>query len=166
MTKSHVRHDYDRRKLAHAFMRNEQLACAIYNEKGGSEHIKLGVAMHFNVRKCCMPIYDDEEDWEGENNEYENGSAHVRKKIGVQMIEVLEDGLIPDHKRGQTLKDNKPNINELNIRAHLTDDELSLIAYNGVDVAGELLVDDEFDNDKFKRYYAAWEEGNDEAIDD
>ncbi len=124
------------------------------------------MAMHFNVRKCCMPIYDDEEDWKVENDEDENGNAHVRKAIGVQMIEALEDDLIPDHKWGQTLKYNMPNINKLNIRAHLTDDELSLIANNGVDVAGELLVDDEFDDDKFKRYYATWEEGNDEAIDD
>ena len=38
------------------------------------------------------------------------------KAIGVQMIEVLEDDLIPDHKRGKTLKYNKPNIYELNIR--------------------------------------------------
>jgi hypothetical protein len=136
---------YDQRKLSRAFIHNEQLACAIYNEKGGNEHTKLGRAMHFNVRKCWVPIYDDEEDWEGENDEDENGNAHVRKAIGVQMIEVLEDDLIPDHKLGQTLKYNKPNINELNIKAHLTDDELSLIANDGVDVAGELSVDDEFD---------------------
>ena len=56
------------------------------------------------------------------------------------MIEVLEDDLIPDHKRFKTLKYNKPNINKLNIRAKLTDDELSLIANDGVDVAGELSV--------------------------
>jgi hypothetical protein len=28
------------------------------------------------------------------------------------MIEVLENDWIPDHKRGQTLKYNKPNINK------------------------------------------------------
>ena len=82
------------------------------------------------------------------------------------MIEVLEDDLIPDHKRSQTLKYNKSNINELNIRAHLTYDKLSLIANDGVDIAGELSVDNEFDYDKFELYYAVWEEGNDESIDD
>ena len=108
--------------------------------------------MHFNVRKCCVPIYDNKEDWEGENDEDENGNARVRKAIGVQMIEILEDDLIPDHKHCQTLKYNKPNINKLNIRAHLTDDELSLIANNEVDIAGELSVDDEFDYIKFECY--------------
>jgi len=54
----------------------------------------------------------------------------------------------------------------MNIRAHLTDDKLSLIANDGVDIAGELSVDDEFDYDKFERYYAAWEERNDESLDD
>ena len=82
------------------------------------------------------------------------------------MIEVLEGDLIPDHKRGQTLKFTKPNINELNIQTYLTEDELSLIANDGVDVVGELLVDDQFDYTKFECYYAAWEEGNDESIDD
>jgi len=43
---------------------------------------------------------------------------------------------------------------------------LSLIANYGADVAGELSVDDEFDYDKFECYYALWEEGNDESIDD
>jgi len=52
-------------------------------------------------------------DWEGESDENENGNAHIRKAIVVQMIEVLEDYLIPDHKRGQILKYNKPNINKL-----------------------------------------------------
>ena len=51
-------------------------------------------------------------------------------------------------------------------QANLTDDELSLIANDGVDIAGESLVDDEFDYEKFEHYYAAWEEGNDESIDD
>jgi hypothetical protein len=82
------------------------------------------------------------------------------------MIEALEDDLIPDHKRVQTLKYTKPNINELNIRTYLTDDELSLIASDGVDIVGELSVDDQFDYTKFEQYYAAWEEGNDESIDD
>jgi hypothetical protein len=68
--------------------------------------------MHFNVRKLCMPIYDDEEDLEEQNDEDENGNVHVRKAIGMQMIEVLENDWIPDHKRGQTLKYNKPNINK------------------------------------------------------
>ena len=122
--------------------------------------------MHFSMRKCCMPIYDNEEDWEGENDEDENGNVRVRTAIGVQMIEALEDDLIPDHKQGQTLKYTKPNINELNIRTYLTDDELSLIANDGVDVVGELLVDDQFDYTQFERYYAAWVEGNDESIDD
>jgi hypothetical protein len=99
---------YDQRKLSCAFIRNEQLACAIYDEKGGNVHTKLSGVMHFNVRKCCMQIYDNDEDWEGENSEDENRNAHVRKVIGMQMIEVLEDDLIPDHKRGQTLKYNKP----------------------------------------------------------
>ena len=50
--------------------RNEIKLVAIHDEKGGNDHTKLGGgAMHFNVRKCCMPIYDDEEDWEGENDE-------------------------------------------------------------------------------------------------
>ena len=71
--------------------------------------------MHFNVRKCCMPIYDDKEDWEGENDEDENGNVCVRTGIGVQVIEALEDDLISDHKRGQMLKYTMPNINELNI---------------------------------------------------
>jgi len=53
---------YDQRKLPCAFIRNEQLACAIYDEKGGNDHTKLDGTMHFNVRKCCMPIYDEEED--------------------------------------------------------------------------------------------------------
>ena len=122
--------------------------------------------MPFNVRKYCVPTCDDEEDWEGENDEDENENACVRKAVGVQMIEVLEDDLIPDHKRGKTQKYNNPNINELNIRAHLTDDELNLIANNGVDVAWELSVDDEFENDRFEYYYAAQEEGNDESIHD
>ena len=60
--------------------------------------------------------------------------------------------MIPDHKRHQALKYNKPNVNKLNIRAHLTDDKLSLIANDGVDVAGEFLVDDEFDYGKFEHY--------------
>ena len=77
---------YDQRKLSCAFIRNEQLACAIYDEKGGNDHTKLRGAMHFNVRKCCMPIYEDEEDWEGENDEDENGNVRVRKAIGVQML--------------------------------------------------------------------------------
>jgi hypothetical protein len=33
---------YDRRKLSRAFLRNEQLACAIYDEMGGNDHTKLG----------------------------------------------------------------------------------------------------------------------------
>jgi len=41
--------------------------------------------MHFNVRKLCMPIYDDEEDLEEQNDEDENGNVHVRKAIGMQM---------------------------------------------------------------------------------
>ena len=105
--------------------------------------------MHFNMRKCCMPIYDDEEDWEGENDEDKIGNVRVRRAIGVQMIEAFEDDLIPDHKRGQTLKFTKPNINELNIQTYLTEDELSLIAHDGVDIVGELSVDDQFDYTKF-----------------
>ena len=86
---------YDRRKLSCAFIHNEQLACAIYDEKGGNKHTKLSRGMHFNVRKCCVLFYDDEEDWEGENDIDEKGNSHVRKAIGVHMIEVLEDDLIP-----------------------------------------------------------------------
>ena len=97
MTKTHVCCNYDQRKLACAFICNEQLACAIYNDKGGNKRTKLCRAMHFNVRKCCLPIYDEEQDWEEENYEDENGNAQVRKTIGVQMIEVLADDLIPDH---------------------------------------------------------------------
>jgi len=32
-----------------------------------------------------MPIYDCEEDWEGENDEDENGNTHFRKAIRLQM---------------------------------------------------------------------------------
>ena len=39
-------------------------------------------------------------------------------------------------------------------------------AYNGVDIAGEWLVYNEFDYDKFECYHAAWEQGSDESIDD
>jgi hypothetical protein len=53
---------YDRKKLMRAFICNEQLACETYNEKGGNKHTKLGGAMHFNVKKCCVLLFDDEED--------------------------------------------------------------------------------------------------------
>ena len=52
----------------------------------------------------------------------------------------------------------------MNIQTYLTEDALSFIANDGVDIVGELLVDDQFDCTKFERYYAAWEEGNDESI--
>jgi hypothetical protein len=51
------------------FIRNEQLACAIDDEKGGNELTKLGLVMHFDVRKHCVPLYNDKEDWEGEHIE-------------------------------------------------------------------------------------------------
>lgn len=57
--------------------------------------------MNFNVRKCCVPLYDEEEDWEGEHDEDENGNIQVRKAIEVQIIEALDQELIPVHKRGQ-----------------------------------------------------------------
>jgi hypothetical protein len=55
----------------------------IFNEEGGNDHTKLGGAMHFNVRKCCIPLYDDEGDWEGIPEEEENGNVWVRQGIGV-----------------------------------------------------------------------------------
>ena len=86
------------------------------------------------------------------------------KAIGVQMIEVLDKESIPDHKRGQTLKYNKQSIDHLDIWAHLTDDKLSLTANGAVDIAGELSAEDEFDFDKFERFYMAWKEGNTESF--
>jgi hypothetical protein len=157
---------YDQRKLLNVFIRNEQLAFAIYDEKGGNEHTKISRAMHFNVRKCCMPIYDNQDDWKGETDQDENGNVHLRKAIGMQMIGVLENDLIQDHKWGQTLKYSKPNINKLKIRAHLTDDDLSLIPNDEGEIARELSVDNEFDYNKFECFYAAWEEENDESIDE
>jgi hypothetical protein len=65
----------------------------------------------------------DVEDWEGEHDEDENCNIWVRKAIGVQMIETLDKELIPDYKRGQTLKCNKQSIDHLDISTHLTDDE-------------------------------------------
>ena len=61
------------------------------------------------------------------------------------MIEALEKYMIPDHMWGQILKYNKQYIDHLDIRAHLTNDELSLIANGAVDVGRELLAEDEFD---------------------
>ena len=49
---------------------------------------------------------------------------------------------------------------------HLTDEELSLIANDGVDIAEELVEEDKFDYQKFECYYTSWEEENDEMIDD
>ena len=95
-----------------------------------------------------------------------NGDVWVRKAIGVQMIEVLDDDLVPDHKQGQALKYNKPNVNELNIRNRLVEDEWSLIVNDGVDVAGKLSVKNEFDYDPFERYYTAWEARNSEPSDE
>ena len=36
-------------------------------------------AIHLNVRKCCVPLYDDEEDWEREHDEDEDGNIRIRK---------------------------------------------------------------------------------------
>jgi hypothetical protein len=100
------------------------------------------------------------------HKEDENGNIWVRKAIGVQMIELLDDDLVHDHKQGQALKYNKPNVNELNIKTHLTEDEWSLIVNDGVDVAGKLSVKNEFDYDPYERYCTAWEKRNSESIDD
>lgn len=32
---------------------------------------RIGGAMHFNMRKCCVSLYDDVMDWEGEHKEEE-----------------------------------------------------------------------------------------------
>ena len=60
------------------------------------------------VRTCVM-------------NELKNNGSNKRK----QRTDAGEMLFNTDHKQGQTLKYNKPSINKLNIRAHLTDDELS-----------------------------------------
>ena len=94
----------------------------IFNEEGGNDHTKLGGAMHFNVRKCCIPLYDDEGDWEGIPEEEENGNVWIRQAIGMQMVECLDEGIVPHLIQGQTLKYNRPHIDGLNIRSYLVRD--------------------------------------------
>ena len=47
------------------------------------------------MRKCCIPLYDDKGDCEVMPGEKENGNVWVRQEIGVQMVECLDEGIVP-----------------------------------------------------------------------
>ena len=52
--------------------------------KGSNERTKESGAMHFNIRKTCVPWYDDEEVGAVED---ENGNVNVRKAVGVHVMD-------------------------------------------------------------------------------
>ncbi len=43
-----------------AFIQNKKVACAILADDGGNEHTKEKGAIHFNIRKMCIPWCADE----------------------------------------------------------------------------------------------------------
>ena len=114
-------------KLSMAFVQNEQVACAILNDKGGYEHPKVKGAMHFNIRKTCVPWYvSGEDDDDTLPAEDENGNDRVRHASGVQMIEEYEQGDLPIYKHGQKLKYPQPDISKFNAidyKTYLTEDD-------------------------------------------
>jgi hypothetical protein len=84
----------------------------------------------------------------------------VRKAVGVRVVETLEEDQVPSHKQGQTLKHAIPNLDDLDIGEYLTEEELHLIASEGIEVMNDLSPGAEFDYKKFGRYQNAWEEKN------
>ena len=81
---------YSLEKLSSAFVQNEQVACAIAGDKGWNEHTKVKGAMHFNIRKTCLPWYSNSDDGDSGPVEDENGNVRVRKAIGVHVAEEYE----------------------------------------------------------------------------
>lgn len=78
----------------------------------------------------------------------------------MRVVETLEEDQVPSHKRGQTLKHAVPNLDHLDIGEFLTEEELHLIASEGIEVMNDLPpeTETEFDYEKFGRYHDAWEE--------
>jgi hypothetical protein len=91
--------NFDRDKLSRAFVLNEQIATSIYNEKRGNSHAKLSKALHFNVRRCCVPAYPDDEEQGADEDEH--CYLCIRKPSGVTMIECLEDDMFPRENEGR-----------------------------------------------------------------
>ena len=61
-----------------AFVQNEQVACVIMEDEGGNVHTKEKGAMHFNIRKSCVPWYASvEENDDTLPAEDENGNVRV-----------------------------------------------------------------------------------------
>lgn len=157
---------YSLEKLSSAFVQNEQVACAIAGDKGGNEHTKVKGAMHFNIRKTCLPWYSNSDDGDSGPVEDENGNVRVRKAIGVHVAEEYEIAELPTNRQGQALKYDRHNTKQYNTqqyREYLTRDELELINNGAMEVANEGNVPDDFDWDVFGRFFDAVEaEGNDE----
>jgi len=84
----------------------------------------------------------------------------VRKAVGVRVVETLEEDQVPSHKQGQTLKHAVPNLDDLDIGEYLMEEELHLIASEGIEVMNDLSPGAELDYKKFGRYQNAWEEKN------
>jgi hypothetical protein len=78
----------------------------------------------------------------------------------VSVVECLDEDEVPRHKRGEKLKYSTPNLDHLDLCSYLSEEELSLIANEAVDVLGELLpgAGAEFEYDQLGRYYSAWED--------
>lgn len=154
-----VFYSYDKAKLARAFVHHQQVAAAIFSDMGGNEYDKLCGAGHFNVRsRSVVPVYNDEDDWERGAEEDEHGNLRVRRPIGVRYVDTLEDDEVPSHKQGETLKYPTPNLEHLDLCDYLSEEELSLIANEIVDVVENLPPGSSFDYETFGRYYNAWEE--------
>jgi hypothetical protein len=84
---------YPLEKLSMVFVQNEQVACAILEDKGGNEHTKEKGAMHFNIRKSCIPWYVSvKEDDDALPADGKNGNVQARHANGVQMIEEYNPG--------------------------------------------------------------------------
>jgi hypothetical protein len=84
-----------------------------------------------------VPVYNDD-DWDEAEAEDEAGNIRVRKVVGVRVVETLEEDEVPSHKQGQTLKHAAPNLDDFDIGEYLTEEELHLIASEGIDVMNDL----------------------------
>jgi hypothetical protein len=95
--------------IARAYAGHHQVVNAIAHDEGGDDFVRVKKALHFGIRKHCVPYYDNEE---------------AEEPSGVEMIQSIDCG---DTNR---LRYKNPDVSELDMADFLSEQELGVLFEN------------------------------------